>query len=367
MGFFYLYDMSTKLQVIVPIFPDPLLCQLYFRNYIKYKHKYVDRLFIIIYSTPIRNRVMKDANNEIIRRIGYDMETYRKHIEEIKQLLSQLNITNYDIKCYDEGGGHGEMFHVALNEIYDSDYHTLFDEQDAYWLNDNFKQYVDQLNHLDLIGGIKSRIPYLETPDQLDKFNKRFGTNHVNQLFTLHLPEFLSNRVIKQIKNFSGKQNNIDPRTYADNVDVNTVFLDTFQTLNLDIYKITDKVKLIPYLEWDLIEDFYKKKPSINFDDYVLCHLGHAGSIAFMTFFEMCEMDDMNQHLSLICRQSANPRYEVRFGFLYQAMDRISGFKYITPYKKNMENGSTVISIDTNKPVMDLMEYNCYSLIERIL
>jgi hypothetical protein len=362
--------MSVKLQVIVPIYPDPLLCQLYFRNYLKYKHKCVDRLIIIVHSAAIRNRVLKNENGEIIRKWGYDTEQYNKHIREIDQILLELGITNYVIKLYGDGGGHGEMFDVAINEIRDVNYHTLFDEQDAYWLNDNFKQYVDELNHLDLIGGMKSRIKYLESSDQLEKFNKRFGVNHNNQLFTLHLPEFLSNRIIKQIENFSGKQGVVDVETYANEDDIKetkNVFFDTFQTLNLNIYKKTDKVKLISDLVWDVIDDVYKKKTSINFDDYVVFHLGHAGSVSYMTFFELCDFDDLKQHLPVVCCPAASPRYQVRFAFLYQAIDRIGGFKYITNYKKNMENASMIVTTESDKPLLDLMEYNCYTLIDRIL
>jgi hypothetical protein len=362
--------MSVKLQVIVPIYPDPLLCQLYFRNYLKYKHQYVDRLIIIIHSIAIRNRVLKNENDEIIRKLGYDAEQYNKHIQEIDQILLDLGITNYVIKLYNDGGGHGEMFDVTINEIRDENYHTLFDEQDAYWLNDNFKDYVDELDHLDLIGGMKSRIKYLETHDQLEKFNKRFGVNHNNQLFTLHLPEFLSNRIIKQIENFSGKQGVVDVETYANEDDIKetkNVFFDTFQTLNLNIYKKTDKVKLISDLVWDVIDDVYKKKASINFDDYVVFHLGHAGAVSYMTFFELCDDEDLKQHLPVVFCPVASPRYQVRFGFLYQTLDHINGFKYVENYKKNMENASMIDTGKNVKSLLDLKEYDCNELINRIL
>tara|TARA_R110000868_G_scaffold213844_1_gene463997 strand:- start:10 stop:270 length:261 start_codon:yes stop_codon:yes gene_type:complete len=40
--------MKAKIQVVVPCFLDPLLCQLYFRNYANHKNKHIDRLIILV-------------------------------------------------------------------------------------------------------------------------------------------------------------------------------------------------------------------------------------------------------------------------------------------------------------------------------
>lgn len=366
--------MSVKLQVIVPIYPDPLLCQLYFRNYVKYKQQYVDRLIIITKSQPIHSRTVNDENGNVIRCINYDLDDHKKHLIELQELLTELKVKNYTIKYCDVNDEHGVMFHTAMEEIYDENYHTFFDEQDAYWLNDNFKQIADQLNEFDLIGGVKSRIDYLDKPEHLEKFNKKFGVNHKNQLFTLHLPEFLSNRIIKQIENFSGKSNGVaDPRIYCDEKDmakIKTICLDTFQTLNINIYKKTDRVKLIPESTWDMIDALENKKYPPDYENYILYHLSGSSSVVWMTLFNLCELDDLKQNFADCCR--AHGGYQFRHNFLYQSIDRIPGFKYITAYKKNIENASMLdVSLFSDsikgKPIIDLAEYNCYNLIERIL
>jgi len=356
--------MSTKLQVVVPIDPDPLLCQLYFRNYAKYKQQYVDRLIIIVKNHPIYSRFIKDINGNVIRSIIYNQSEYTSKLSEMEDLLTELNIKNYTV-IYSPSGGHARMFHSAINEIYDKNYHTLFDEQDAFWLNDNFKQFVDQLNEFDLIGGIKGRIEYLETSEQLEKFNKRFGLNHKNQLYTIYLPEFLSNRIIQKIENFSCDSaelnDNYDPTSYcdqSDSKDTKIVILDTFQPLNIEIFKNTDRVKLISNSEWDIINELSNKKDPLNFEKHVVYHMGFSIWFIWMTFFKLCDQEDLNENFYHSCRAG----YQLRCSFLYQTIDRIKGFKYITQYKKNIETGCEV-----NRVKMNLSDYNCHKLIDRIL
>lgn len=347
-----------KLQAIVPIYQDPLLCELFFRNYAKYKKNHIDRLILL--TKPI-DFCEKPPNKTIIG--------------EIKNLLEELNITNY--KLIDSVGDveHGRMFESALDEIYDENYHTLFDEQDAYWINDNIPQFIQQLNEYDLIGEKRGAIPYLWSGEHIEKFNKRFGVEHdcKKSLNTLSLPEFLSNRVFKKLKNFTGRSGNIDPRTYNDGPDVNAsgeIGFDTFQRFNLEVYKTTNKIKIYDKEcedeneIWDIIDLLIanNKDININYGKYVLYHSLSASSTAAGFLYKECELEHLRKWHGMI---RSNKGFLLRVSFLYQSLKYLNNFKYKNIYSRNFENIEKYSTEYTEK--VNLHEYDCSKLLEKIL
>lgn len=344
-----------KLQTIVPIHQDPLLCELFFRNYAKYKKNHIDRLILL---TKPRDFTENPPNKTIIG--------------EIKNLLEELNITNY--KLIDSVGDveHGRMFEFALDEIYDENYHTLFDEQDAYWLNDNIPQFIQQLDEYDLIGEKRRVVPYLWVEENIERFNKRFGVEHdcKKSLNTLSLPEFLSNRVFKKIKNFTGKSGDLDPRTYYDGPDVNNsgeICFDTFQKFNLEVYKTTNKIKIYDKKDendkeiWDVIDLLIANNKDIDIDysKYILYHSLSASSTASGFLYKECEIEHLQKWYESIC---PNKGFLLRVCFLYQSLKYLNNFKYKNMYSTNFENFAKY----SRNPV-NLYEYDCSKLLEKIL
>lgn len=379
--------MSTKLQVIVPILVDPLLCQLYFRNYVKYKHRYVDRLIILIQSNVLQRRFYKtDENGELIT-ISCDGECFENNLIELKRLLRELNIDNYIIKSDIMSSGHGDMFSAAIDEIKDENYHTLFDEQDAYWLNDNFLEIYNQINEYDLIGGGRSdfSIPYMGNRQYIEKLNEKFKLNHTRDfLCSLWLPEFLSNRILKKIDNFSGRSGTVNVKNYYDGPsESETVGLETFQPLNVEVYTKTDKVKI--YMdrdEWDVALPLADRewKKEINFDKYILYHALASRIFAFSMFFKEYNNEYYLQDLKSTYVKFTLMNRDGQFytDFHYQSL-RYLNFSTIETYKKNFELLTQIemkpfISPShplyyeiTDDQTFDLHYHDCTKLIEKIL
>lgn len=379
--------MSTKLQVIVPIFIDPLLCQLYFRNYVKYKHRYVDRLIILIQSNVLRRSFHKTDECKEIIDVSCVGECFEKNLVELKRLLRELNIENYIIKSDLTTGIHGNMFLAAIDEIKDENYHTLFDEQDAYWLNDNFGEICNQLNEYDLIGGGRSdfSIPYMGNRHYIEKLNEKFKLNHTRDfLCSLWLPEFLSNRILKKIDNFSGNSGVLNVRSfYDDSAEDETIGLETFQPLNVEVYTKTDKVKIyMDQDEWDVALPLAdrKWKKEINFDKYILYHSLASRILACSMFFNHYDQEYYLQDLKSTYVRFTMLNRDGQFytDFHYQSL-RYLNFPTVEIYKKNFELLTQIEMkpfISPSHPLyyevkdgqtFDLHYHDCKKLIEKIL
>lgn len=343
----YTQNMKQKLQAVVPCFLDPMLCQLFFRNYAKYKHKHIDRLIILTSAHTSTYVIGLPPGNKSVPPVGFIEKLYAKQIQDLKDLLKELGINNYFlISDIPPNIQHGRVFSYALEYINDPEYHTFFDEQDSYWVNDNFEAVAEQLSEYDLIGGFKAELPHLGTAEKVENFNKRYGTNHRrNEIPIVHLPQFLSNRAIQSLEKFDG-----DAYGHCDiskHIDVpeneqHIFSLDTFQILNLEVCKRTDKIKtydrFIDYhLEpsWDIAQGILHKGPHINYGEYLLFHSVGCRMTAFSGMWNaQLSLADFKQHNFLDYFHSSFG-WDLRACFHYQSLKYFPNFEYIEAYERN--------------------------------
>ena len=90
------------------MYDDPFLCEIFFRNYIKYKHKHIDRLLLVLSPSLV---------------------------DYVKNLLSRLNISNYEIVNNNQthviSGAHANMIYDGLKIVgKNKDSHCFIDEQE---------------------------------------------------------------------------------------------------------------------------------------------------------------------------------------------------------------------------------------------
>ena len=371
-----IYD-TMKLQVIVPMYPDPLMCDLYVRNFVKYKKKYVDRLIVLIKEMPGWGwgRTVKDVDGNEVEQIRYGMDTFKRHIASLKTLLEHHNI-NYRIIDDLPDVEHGVMFHHVIDDIRDENYHTLFDEQDAYWLNDNFDQIANQLHDVDVIGGEKSVFHFLKRPEHLELFNKKHGVNHIKCPQSLHLPEFLSNRIIKRIDNFCCKSKWVDAKMCVEHMDYpGQIEFDTFQTLNLQIYKITDRVKLYEEKEWDAMRDlvnhsFDHHNCDVDYNKHILYHFFSISAYAWSMLFKECSMEDLKQNFMRITTPCWG--WELKTMVQYQFLKyHYSNQDYKNEYMRNFDKIQTIELTEYDgryaRELFNLEKYDCSKLMERMI
>jgi hypothetical protein len=366
-----------KIQAIVPLYPDPLMCELYVRNFVKYKKKYVDRLIILVKEHQTTSgRTVKDDNGNVIAQIEYGRDNFKRHIESLKKLLAKHNITNYKLVDTLPDVEHGVMFHHVIDDIRDENYHTLFDEQDAYWLNDDFEQISSQLSDYDVIGGEKSVFHFLKTPEHLELFNKKHGLNHTFYPQKLHLPEFLSNRIIKRIDNFCCKSKWVDAKLCVDHMEFNGVVeFDTFQSLNLQIYKLTDKIKLYEENRWDALCDlvthgYEHHNCNMDLDKHILYHCFSISAFAWATLFRDSTKQDLTQNFlraTLPCLGwELKTMMQYQF-FKYHCLD----FEYRNEYMSNFDKIQTIDLTEHDSrykgELFNLEKYDCSKLIERMI
>jgi chloramphenicol O-acetyltransferase len=346
------------LQVVIPMFNEPLLTELWLHNYVQYKQKHVDRLILVVTT----------------RFIEYN-DPVTADLTRLENTLKKLNVTNYKIVPVAGCGMHGLIFSEVLNEIYDSQYHTLIDEQDAYWLHDDFGEFVKLLDTYDIIGGEKRSYPQ---KFDMELFNAKFGTKHQKKLQFLHLPQFLSNRIVTKIKDFRGECREI-PTKECGLEDVTTetsMLFDTFQYINLQAYKNTDKVLLYPDGEklhpgvedinvdcaWNITNTILYQNlrtvPNTTFDENVLFHTG--GTIHFSRAFLY-----NNKSAKNLINDYVNPLYTylneraiLNMNFHYQSLAYLPDFPHKQNYVENFKKIKTQVNLN---------KYDCSVILNKIL
>lgn len=410
-----------RVHAVLPMYNDPLLCELYFRNYAKYKNKYIDKLYVLLSSFQIisgdtiaeyelKNKaesdaVMADVNDrvahellyhkfdpaEMTQRI-YDFEMTHKirtariseHEHKTKlltELLESLDIRNYEI-IPTELDRHGHIIAVGMNAANCDNAHIVIEEQDAYWLNDNYKQYLDMLQRIDIIGARKAPLSNVD----VDKFNRKFNRSwNEEYLHMLHLPQFLSNRVVGQIDKFYGLMGAATAKEFdigdvLTHGDENThIHFDTFQHTNLEIYKKTNAVKLFNAAEstshigaenqWNIVSELmgkFKANNGIvgsNYDDKILYHSGELRSLAFANLSASQSKDkiyNLLKEYAVTNKISPDLDFikELRCSFYYQSINCLH-----TLYNKD----NYLSNLNHLQEVVDFHKHDCSELIKKIV
>jgi hypothetical protein len=318
---------------------------------------------------------------------------YVQNMNHLHELLERLEINVYKI-VHSHPHGHGAMFNGVLEDIKNPNYHCFFDEQDAYWLNDNFGEFVSMLSELDAIGGCRAQFPHWF---DIKKFNATFCVNHNENigLYTLHLPEFLSNRIIAKIDDFdatsygdvrTNRELGLDTTILPDKEEFaqENLFLDTFQYINLQVFKKTDKIKLyfdyhragyndageLTNMAWDIQPWLYAsehdKNISINQLDYkdnILYHLGGgskwvAGSWAIS--YEQTP-ETLEKYYVIPAGSGGYGKFlsQLTLNYFYQSLPYLPDFHRKSAYLSNFEI--------FQKQFIDLKRYDCGKLLEKIL
>lgn len=365
------------IQLIVPLYNDQLMCELFFRNYAKYKKQHVDRLIILVSSAY--SMYMKPNDPRYIQNLNYLYELLDKLEIDVHKVVTSTPI------------GHGDMFNAVIDDIKNPDYHCFFDEQDAYWLNDNFGEFVNMLSSIDLIGGGKSVYSNFD----IKQFNSIFGVNHDEKkyLWRLHLPEFLSNRVIAQIDDFDARfRLGVNPNDIGLN-DITTeqnMLFDTFQHINLQIFKKTDKIKLYfdypdhnspsaaTNMMFNIRESLYTSEhdhnipmSSVNiYDHSILYHMGGSGRfVGFPLSIEQPTDQLVKHYVNADSNKPTSNNTEGKISFIsfcsdltlnyfYQALPHISSLPNQSAYLSNFEKLSSYVN---------LKKYDCRRMIEKTL
>lgn len=379
------------------MYNDPLLCELYFRNYAKYKNRYIDHLYIVlspfdvihkdtVAEYELKNKIVRDHTIDdfvLTHRIYNELAKEHEHKNNLLvKLLAELNINNYDIIPQDHGYLHSHMICTGMQAARCADAHIVIEEQDAYWLNDNYKQYLDMLEDFDIIGAKKGVHPKID----VQKFNKKYNRSHpvLEDLYALHLPEFLSNRIVKQTEHFSGMNGPI-PAKDMDVVDVlrdgnddtSFLFFDTFQNINLEMYKKTDKTKFFNSAEsraeigidspWSVVSEFMYKLQTTNtiigsnYDDKVVYHTGELRNLAFANLSTAHSKDkayDLLKDYAVVNLDHLDFAKELRCNFYYQSLATLN-----TLYNKN----NYLSNFDHHSSFMDFHKYDCSELIKKIV
>jgi len=326
------------IQSILPCLTDPLLCDLFFKNHIKYK-KNIDRFLIVVNHLP-----------------DFETELYKSQLNELVNLLKKLDVKNYKIIDIGYGCGHHALtFSSVIKEIKDSQYHCFFDEQDCYVVNNSFFNKVNLLDTIDLIGCEKSC--FLKS-ESVNEFNQKYNVRHNNNkgLYSLHLPQFLSNRIIKKIDDLSFDQRCLFIKSIIDKPDFTeeNYFFDTFQYINLQVYKKTDKIKIYDYKDWCVNDSIYQKQ-NINFDAKFLYH---AQASRLLTHTKLFIDKTEEEMLSFLNDISFVSYYEVNLNFYYQVLDYLKEFKYRDVYINNFNKLKSKINLN---------KFDCSELIKKII
>lgn len=389
-----------KVHAVLPMYNDPLLCELYFRNYAKYKNRYIDHLYIVlspfdilhgdtIAEYELKNKIVRDHTIDdfvLTHRIYNERAKEHEHKNNLLvKLLADLNINNYDI-IPTSGNLHGHMICTGMQAARCADAHIVIEEQDAYWLNDDYKQYLDLLQHVDIIGAKKGSHPKID----VQKFNIKYNKNHpiLEDLHALHLPEFLSNRIVRQTEHFSGmngpilaKDMDVVDVLKDGNDDTSFLYFDTFQNINLEMYKKTDKTKFFNSAEssceigvenpWSIVSEFMDKTKKTNtiigsnYDDKVVYHTGELRNLAFANLSVVHSKDkayDLLKDYAVV-----NPDHkvhdldfvkELRCSFYYQSLATLN-----TLYNKN----NYLSNFDHLRDFVDFYKYDCSELIKKIV
>lgn len=374
------------IQVIVPLYNDPLQCELYFRNYVKYKKQHVDRLIILVSSSY--SMLMEPTDPR-----------YVQNTNHLHELLERLEINVHKI-VHSQPRIHGGMFNEVLEDIKNPNYHCFFDEQDSYWLNDNFGEFVGMLSELDMIGGGKSQYPHWF---DIKKFNATFGVNHNENrsLYALHLPEFLSNRIIAKIDDFdaiargnvlTNRELGLDTTILSGKEEFvrENIFFDTFQYINLQVFKKTDKIKLYfdyPYDEdpkninnmaFNIREFLYTNEHDKNipinqldYKDNMLYHVGGGSKWVAGPWALSYEQTSETLQKYYVFPESNKPNSnrEHKIGFLEFCSDLALNYFYQSlPYLPDFPRKSAYLSnFEKLEQFVDLKRYDCGKIIQQIM
>ena len=318
--------------------------------------------------------------------LGQKLHTARINEHEYKtklltELLENLGISNYEI-IPTEFDRHGHMIAQGMNAANCHNAHIVIEEQDAYWLNDNYKQHLDMLQRIDIIGAPKTALTLID----VDKFNSKFNRSWSDEyLHMLHLPEFLSNRVVGQIDKFYGlmgastaKEFDIgDVLTHGD--DNTHIHFDTFQHTNLEIYKKTNAVKLFNSAEstsqiglkdqWNIVSELIDKTKNTNtiigsnYDDKILYHSGESRSLAFANLSVSHSKDKIYNLLkdyAVTTKTGTDFDFikELRCSFYYQSLNSLTTLHNKDNYLSNLNHLQEVV---------DFHKHDCSELIKKIV
>lgn len=320
-------------QIVLMTVLEPLLIELYFRNFVKYKQKYVDRIIII-------------TNPLYVDEFDVFMENYVKGTDSKNVQLLHLNLVKtlekYNIKNYIIDKNNmwgllpGQILNKNVNYITDESYDVTFiDEHDAFWMNDNYNTFVEntKFKH-DMICGIKG--PMIDV-ESVEKFNKKYQKNY-EMLYLCHLPTFIKTSMFKDLDlkfDYTDKQN------YLDDLDINAnmenLHLDCFQYINWQIYKKSNNVNFIPFETWD--GNFRKKLDNLpniteNLDEKCLFHISFASHLLKTKLF----LNNTEEELIKIYNEYPDIIYsrDVAFNLLNQALKYVD-FEYKDTYLSNFE------------------------------
>jgi len=324
-------------QIILMTVLEPLLVELYFNNFAKYKQKYIDRIVIIT------NPLYVDEFDVYMQ--NYVKKTDSENVEllhaNLIKTLEKYNIKNYIIDKNNTWGMlPGPMLHKNVSYITDDLYDVTFiDEHDAFWLNDDFNQFINDTRFkYDMIAGIKGPIFDNSTMfDDIKKFNDKYKKSY-EMLYLCHLPPFIKTSILK---NLDLKFDYTDKQDYSDDLDINENIknwqLDCLQYINWQIYKKSDKVKFIPYETWD--GNFRKRfdaLPNIteNLDEKCLFHISFASHLLKARLFLNNTEDQLiniyNNYPDIIFSR------DVTFNLLNQSLTYVD-FEYKDVYINNFK------------------------------
>ena len=311
---------------------EPLLSELYFLNYKKY-NRINDRLIVI-------ENLPDDWNKDI----GNDLKSnFRNTIKKYK--IKNVLIDDSFINMF---GSHAELINKTKHYILDEKYYvTCIDEQDSFFLGDYFNFLMDEIyyNKFNLIGGIKDK---LVCNDQLDRFNKDFNLKHTSPLCTLHLPQFINNKLYSNVKNFNAMYCFLDHEneiySFIKNLTNKGYFLrdypfDTFQYINFQYYMTDYNKKLYEINEWNLYSNMCSAYQNIN-DDFKInsltLHIYFSGLIQRLSLFHEREEEKFLERFAWFVRNTGEQGKFI-LSFLYYVTNNIS-FEYKKIYIKNFEN-----------------------------
>lgn len=324
-------------QVILMTVLEPLLVELYFRNFAKYKQKYVDRIVIIT------NPLYVDSFDVFMENYvnGTDSENVKLLHLNLVKTLEKYNIKNYIIDKNNMWGLlPGKILNKNVNYITDESYDVTFiDEHDAFWMNDNYNTFVEDTRFkYDMIGGIKGPIFNHDTMhDDIKKFNKKYQKNY-DMLYLCHLPSFIKTNILQHL---DIKFDYTDKQDYSDDVDIIEYIknwqLDCLQYINWQIYKKSNSVNFIPFETWD--GNFRKKLDNLpniteNLDEKCLFHISFASHLLKTKLF----LNNTEEELIKIYNEYPDIIFsrDVAFNLLNQTLKYVD-FEYKNTYLSNFE------------------------------
>lgn len=316
----------NKKQIILPTFVEPLLLEIYFSNYVKYK-KDVDRL-VLLYNSP---REPKKLNSYPGR--------HAQDAKILEDILKKYQIQNYvvkDVGLYN--GDIGGLYKSGILYILEDGYDTYFDEVDNWWLNNDFQDAFNMLGQFDMVSGEKN---LLFDKENLIKFNEKNGLHHLGpELYMSHITKFVKGDILKGLDmEFSAPKRPVDFDNLV-NVKQKPFYerkgmcLDTFEYIDIQIYTKSDKIRLFNRKNWIVPDDFYPHLQNFNFSKIFLFHL--IGSCN-LYYARLCDsVPDSDYYKKILIH---GPRSKFNLAFLFQMLNLLEtkGVVFdVCNYKKSL-------------------------------